>query len=349
MTGRDHDYTYKIAQEALDRIKALRLPADPAAFELWYTYVTGIDETLNRSLNNVFRDKGAISFDEFERIQADFAPHSRMTSTIGQTSTKVSAEVDRVVEMLSELILSTAQGRHDCVKASRKLEADADRDAVRAISDTLIESLRAIELNYDALERQLTASKAEVEAARGELAKVTAQANLDSVTGLANRRGFDAALEKSIERAREGDLSLSLMMIDIDNFKLFNDRFGHLMGDTVLRLISAMLRQSVREHDFVARYGGEEFAVILPNLDLQGAAAIAEQIRVKIMSRGLKKRSSGEVLGTITVSIGIATLCHGDRLRDIVERADARLYDAKHAGRNCIRHEAAAAPLARVS
>lgn len=348
MTSRDHEYTFKVAQETLDRIKALRLPADPAAFELWYTYVTGTNETLNRTVNSAFHDKGTLSFEEFEGIQADFASHSRMTSTIGQTSTKVSAEIDRVVEMLSELILSTAQGRQDCVKASRKLETNTDRDAVRAISDTLIESLRAIELQHDALERQLSVSKAEVEAAKDALAKVTAQANLDSVTGLANRRGFDAALERTTERARAGEMSYSLLMIDIDNFKLFNDRFGHLMGDTVLRLISAMLRQSVKEHDFVARYGGEEFVIILPNVDLHGAAAIAEKIRAKVMSRELKKRSTGEVLGAITVSVGIAAFCSGDRSRNVVERADARLYDAKHSGRNCIRYENIAEPFARV-
>jgi diguanylate cyclase len=348
MTSRNHEYTFKVAQEALDRIKALGLPADPAGFELWYTYVTSANEPLNRCINAAIGEKGTLSIEEFEKIQEDFTPHSQMSSTIGHVSTKISAEIDHIVEMLSELILSTAQGRQDCIKASRRLENEADRDTVCAISDTLIESLRTIELQHAALERQLIESKAEVEAANHALAMVTAQANMDSVTGLANRRGFDAALQQATERASAGSaVPFSLLMIDIDHFKLFNDRFGHLMGDTVLRLISAMLRQSVKANDFVARYGGEEFAIILPDADLQGAVAIAEQIRLRVMSRQLKMRSTGEALGRITVSIGIAAFRSGDRARGVVERADAQLYDAKHSGRNCTRYEQAVAPLAQ--
>jgi diguanylate cyclase len=349
MTGRNHDYTFKIAEETLDRIKALGLPADPAGFELWYTYVTGANEPLNRCINAAIEERGTLSIEECEKIQEAFAPHSRMSSAVGHVSTKVSAEIDHIVEMLSELILSTAQGRQDCIKASRKLENEADRDTICAISDTLIESLRVIELQHAALEQQLIASKAEVEAANHALAMVTAQANMDSVTGLANRRGFDAALQRAAERTgTDGAAPFCLLMIDIDHFKLFNDRLGHLMGDTVLRLISAMLRQSVKADDFVARYGGEEFAIILPDADFQGAVAIAEQIRLKIMSRELKKRSTGEALGKITVSIGIAAFRPGDRARSVVERADAQLYDAKHSGRNCTRCEPAVAPLAQV-
>jgi diguanylate cyclase len=339
MSSRDHDYTLKIAQETLERIEALGLPADPAGFELWYTYVTGVNEPLNRCINTIIEEKGALSVDELEKIQEDFVSHSRLCSTAGQVTTKVSAEIDHIVGMLSELILSTAQGREDCAKASSRLESAEDRDAVRAISDTLIESLRAIELQHVALERQLIASREEVQAANHALAKVTAQANMDSVTGLANRRGFDAALEKATARAHAGKTSFALLLIDIDHFKLFNDRFGHLMGDTVLRLISVALRQSIKEQDFAGRYGGEEFGIILSAADLPGAVAFAEQIRTKIMSRELKKRSTGTNLGTITVSIGVATFRPGDRARNVVERADAWLYEAKNAGRNCTRYE----------
>ena len=139
MSSRDHDYTLKIAQETLERIEALGLPADPAAFELWYTYVTGVNEPLNRCINTIIEEKGSLSIDQLERIQEDFASPSRLYSTAGQATTKISAEIDQIVGMLSELILSTARGREDCAKASSKLETAEDRDAVRAISDTLIE------------------------------------------------------------------------------------------------------------------------------------------------------------------------------------------------------------------
>src|SRR6202012_234753 len=122
------------------------------------------------------------------RIQEEFLSHSQLSSAVGLASTKISAEIDHIVGMLSELILSTARGREDCSKATGRLSDAHDRDAVRAISDTLIESLRAIEVQHAALERRLIMSKAEVEAANQALARATAQANMDSVTGLANRR-----------------------------------------------------------------------------------------------------------------------------------------------------------------
>jgi diguanylate cyclase len=341
MAARNHDYTFNIARETLARIKALGLPADPTSFELLYTYVSGANEALNHRVNAIIEEKGSISLDELEEIQQEFSLQSRLSSAFGRATTKISGEVDQIVGMLSELILSTAQGRKDCADASSRLDECTDRDVVRAISDTLIESLRAIELQHAALERQLITARADLDVANHDLAKVTAQANLDSVTGLANRRGFDAALERATELARGGKTSFSLLLIDIDNFKLFNDRFGHLMGDTVLRLISVMLRQSINERDFVARYGGEEFAVILSGADLTAAVAIAEKIRTTVMSRQLKKRSTGENLGAITISTGVTTFGVGDRTRSIVERADAWLYEAKRSGRNCTRYEVA--------
>jgi diguanylate cyclase len=128
-------------------------------------------------------------------------------------------------------------------------------------------------------------------------------------------------------------------MIDIDHFKSFNDRFGHVTGDSVLRLIGAALKQSIKGQDIAARYGGEEFAVILPNTDLRGAVAVAEQVRHKIASGELKRRSDGQCLGAITVSIGVATHQRGERFRMMIEYADACLYEAKRAGRNCTRCE----------
>ena len=339
MAGRDHDYTVNMAEQLIERIKALGLPADPAAFELWYTYVSGRNAELNRRINRLIEDQGTVSPAEYDNIYDEFLAPSRTNSALGNIGTRLSAEVDNVVGMLGELILSTAQDREDFAHASNQLTRSIDRQAVRAIADALIKSLRAIELQHLAMEHRLIASKRELESVQHALTAVTAEANLDPVTGLATRRRFDSALEQATEAANKDGQPLSVLMIDIDHFKSFNDRFGHLMGDSVLRLIGVTLKQSTKGQDIAARYGGEDFSVILPETDLHGAAALAEQIRQRIISRELKRRPTGDSLGAITVSIGVATYRHGERPRTMLERADSSLYEAKHAGRNSVRCE----------
>jgi diguanylate cyclase len=123
-------------------------------------------------------------------------------------------------------------------------------------------------------------------------------------------------------------------MTDVEHFKKFNDNFGHLTGDQVLRLVSMSLKQNVKGQDTAARYGGEEFAVILPNTVARSAVTVADHVRRAVMTKELMKRSTGERLGRITVSVDVATLAKGDTPQSLIERADKCLYAAKRHGRN---------------
>jgi diguanylate cyclase len=129
-------------------------------------------------------------------------------------------------------------------------------------------------------------------------------------------------------------------MLDIDHFKSFNDNYGHLTGDQVLRLVGLSLKQTIKGQDITARYGGEEFAVVLPNTALRQALTVADHIRRAVMSRELKKKSTGEILGRVTISVGVSMLQPGDDTDALIERADACLYAAKRAGRNRVICEA---------
>lgn len=141
-------------------------------------------------------------------------------------------------------------------------------------------------------------------------------------------------MEKAIAEALETNEAMSLMLTDIDHFKTFNDNFGHLTGDQVLRLVAMSVKHNVKGEDTTARYGGEEFAVILPNTILRAAVTVAEHIRRAVMAKELVKRSTGEHLGRMTISIGVATLRKGDTGQSLIERADTCLYAAKRHGRN---------------
>jgi diguanylate cyclase len=341
MSKRDHDYTIKVAATAIEKIKALALPADPASYQLWYSYAVGANPDLNRTINQKLNANGRLSVDEIDEIYGEYFSASEPQAGLVRIGTQVSSEIDNAIAMLDELILSTSRSRDDCTDASTKLAESTDRDSMRAIADALVRSLRDIGLRHTALEQRFHASRGELDALQHRLSEMSIESGRDPLTGLANRRRFDRALEQAMQQADADGSPLSLLMIDIDDFKGFNDRYGHLTGDSVLRLVGSALTQSIKGQDLAARYGGEEFAVILPHTRLEGAVSVAESLRLKVMRRELKRRSTGERLGVITVSIGVATHRPGERSASLVERADACLYEAKRAGRNCTKYQGA--------
>jgi two-component system, cell cycle response regulator len=165
----------------------------------------------------------------------------------------------------------------------------------------------------------------------------------DELTGLPNRRFALRQLHALISRARRHAQEVSALIVDADHFKRLNDRYGHQAGDDVLRALAARLRERLREEDIVARFGGEEFLVILPDTDAAGAAAVAEDLRGHVAATGFPV---GRIAVPMTVSIGWATW-HGETLERLVARADRGLYDAKEAGRDCVREAPAASNAGR--
>jgi len=170
---------------------------------------------------------------------------------------------------------------------------------------------------------------------RDAAADLAIMAATDGLTGLANRRAFDEHLVREWNRSIRTQTPIALLMIDADLFKAYNDCYGHVEGDQVLRAIAICVARNVlRSSDIGARYGGEEFAVLLPDTELSGAAALADHIRAAVSA--MKKPHDGSAIGHVTVSIGVATMHarFGDAPTVLLERADTALYDAKHKGRN---------------
>ena len=193
-----------------------------------------------------------------------------------------------------------------------------------------------LEMRQDGLKLKSRLDRALCEVAELQqgLQTIRMESRVDALTEVGNRKHFDETMSEAMRLALESDKPLALLMIDIDHFKSVNDTYGHATGDQVLRLVAATLKQNIKGRDIAARYGGEEFAIVLPNTALQQAIGLADQLRRTVMARELKKKSTGEVIGRITISVGVAALLGYDTVESLIERADGYLYAAKRGGRN---------------
>ncbi len=333
----EHERTLAFADIALGQIRALGQPATPRNFKIWYHYATGYKPALNQSINETLAKKGTLSETDLEHTYDTYIATSHIGERIDSLGRRVLDEVKQVLDMVNVAAGSATSYSETLADASQQLEHAKDGDALRAVIECLVQGAKEMELNNKKLETRLAASKQEIEQLQQNLETVRTESLTDPLTTLSNRKFFDSAPTKSITEAKEKN---SLLMADIDHFKSFNDKYGHLTGDRVLRLVALSVKQNVKGQDIAARYGGEEFVIALPNTALQSAITVADHIRRAVMTKELLKRSSGERLGRVTISIGAAVLRPSDTAQLLIDRADKCLYAAKRNGRNRVICEA---------
>jgi diguanylate cyclase len=318
----------------------LRQPATPRHFEIWYTYATGYNPSLNRTINETIERNGSLSEADIDHIHETYFSTNRFTDRIDRVGAQVMGEIDQVVAMIVAAVGNASNYGENLANVTKKLGLDPDDATVRAIVESLVSATKEMEQSNHVLEARLSESKEEITQLQQSLEAVRNESLTDPLTTLANRKSFDEALAKAVAEARSRGEHLSLVLTDIDHFKRFNDTFGHLTGDQVLRLVAMSVKQNVKGQDIAARYGGEEFAVVLPNTALRAAITVADHIRSAVMTKELMKRSTGEHLGRVTISAGVAALHPRDTPQSLIERADACLYAAKRTGRNRVVSEA---------
>jgi diguanylate cyclase len=336
----EHERTMAFAELALGQIKSLRQTAIPRNYEIWYVYATGYNSQLNKIINETLARNGRLSEADLDQIYETYLSHIKTTDRIDKVGSRVIGEIDDVMRLIGDALAMSASYDESLSGATEKLAVARDGDQVKAIVESLIESTREMRDTNKTLEDRLTLSKSEISNLQQSLEAIRAESLTDPLTGLGNRKYFDRSIDMAVQSALANNEPLSLLMFDIDHFKSFNDSYGHLTGDQVLRLVAMSLKQTIKGQDITARYGGEEFAVVLPNTALRQALTVADHIRRAVMAKELKKKSTGEILGRVTISVGVSMLKPGDDTDSLIERADACLYAAKRNGRNRVICEA---------
>jgi diguanylate cyclase len=330
----EHERTMAIAEVALGQIKSLRQTAVPRNYEIWYVYATGHNASLNKIINETLARNGKLTEADLEQIYETYLSHLKTTDRIDKVGARVIGEIDDVMRLINDALGMSASYDASLAGASQKLSTAKNSNQVKSVVDQLVKSTREMRDINKALEQRLTLSKSEISNLQQSLEAIRAESLTDPLTGLGNRKYFDRMIEMAVQTALADGEPLSLLMFDIDHFKSFNDSYGHLTGDQVLRLVGMSLKQTIKGQDITARYGGEEFAVVLPNTALRQALTVADHIRRAVMAKELKKKSTGEILGRVTISVGVSMLKPGDDTDTLIERADACLYVAKRNGRN---------------
>ena len=321
------------ANSAMDLLKRGQIPPYPQFYELLYTYATGVNPSLNQRVNQIFRD-GTATAELAERLYNEFLKSQDVNERISSVSERMATRIEAVHDAIDTAMATANAYSGTLQSASGDLGHDMSEAELRTMAQKLLGETRRMQDANAQLEQKLEASRDDIAALQRDLDEVRRESMLDPLTKIFNRKSFDEGLLKSFTEAAQLGTPLCLMLLDIDHFKRFNDTWGHQTGDQVLRLVALSVKQNVKGADLAARFGGEEFAVILPNTPMRSALTVAEHIRRAVMSKELVKRSTGENLGRVTISIGVASYRPGDTYASLIDRADTCLYAAKRGGRN---------------
>ena len=332
------DESHEFSKKVLAAMSEHNVPASPQNYEIWFTYVSGRNQKLNQTFEVLLSNKREFTADVSDEIYQQYFENSsaKMTNDMIDVSERLKSELDGLIQGVETSLSNTSAYGDTLQTTSGELSESQDQSSVKLYIEKIVSATRQMELHNQALESRLQESAKEVNTLRHNIEEIRHESLTDQLTSIANRKAFDNILRDAAVESMETGEDLCLLFSDIDRFKKFNDKWGHQTGDNVLRLVAKSLSANVKGRDTAARYGGEEFAVILPQTALPDAIKLADQIRKTVQSKELKKRSTNENLGTITISIGVTQFRPGETLNEFVHRADACLYAAKDNGRNCV-------------
>jgi len=325
---------YEVAHAALERMQKASIWPTALNFELWLHLVADPDSALAREIERLLENGEPFSDFVAEELAHTYLPKMRLQDEIKDAGDQLSVELATVSKAIKSAQRTNASYSQQLAVARHELSDDRAPAEVKTLIRGLTQATDLVQTENLFLQQKLNDSTAEVGRLRDHLAQARRDATTDALTGLANRKAFDDELERACVAADVSGVPLQLAVLDIDHFKIFNDTWGHQTGDQVLRYVAGVIGRVGSPPRFAARYGGEEFAMIFATENSVEVDGILREVCQEIASRRLKRRSTNEELGTVTVSAGFAQRRPSELPTSLMDRADTALYESKRAGRN---------------
>lgn len=325
---------YGLARRVIEAMEAAGVWPTPLNFEIWVHYLGDPEGPLGREIKRILAASEPFTEATADMLAAEYLPRGRLTEEIRDAGRVLDRELSSVSKAISKAHKSQAAYGQTLGEAATSIETAGDGADLQAIVTGLTSATRKVQRENETLEKRLDASTREVARLRDHLEQVRRDAMTDALTNLANRKAFDEHLEAACAQADTSGGTLTLAVLDIDHFKRFNDTWGHQTGDQVLRYVASVMGRVAKAPRIAARYGGEEFAMIFPEESHGQVEKALEAVCKEIASRSLRRRSTDDELGAVTLSAGFAQRRPGETASALLDRADAALYASKHAGRN---------------
>jgi len=314
-------------------LASYKIPASPINYQVSYDIVSERNIPLKEAIDELL-EKEDRQLSEQNLIEL----YKQFLSSDGEALEKHRQQLQKLVESILSRYSNSKDEISDYSNSlnhfSEVLSGSYNPDELVAEVQKIIEDTQSVEQSQQQFDAQMSDLVGEIDSLRNELEQVREESLTDSLTGLANRKAFDQMLDQIINDKSSNNPIFSIVIADIDHFKKFNDTYGHLVGDKVLKYVSKIIKSCVKGKDLAARFGGEEFTLLLPDTDISDAEIVSEQVRSAISKTNLIDKSVNEDYGQVTISLGVSQYKPNEQPQEILERADKALYQAKEKGRN---------------